>query len=272
MRWRLLAAVLALLAALALALALWHRPSLAVVVTGDRARWGPFLAGVRAVAPGAQLVLLPDPEVDQTAYCDALQECADRFRSLVCQVLCPRASEILAGYRGRAVTVASPPELASRAVVCNVMTSEQAAADALLKAVPVAPARGLALTASGLRLPAGWTQVRTERGLVEHAAAASGQRPDALLVTVPVDAAAAAALSAAHPTAPLLVASSGPAPLDAADGQVADDPARAGRLAAALLAGTYRGPRDVVVEPETVKPARALRPAGVTLLSQLGAV
>lgn len=259
------------LAAAALAARLRGR-SLVVVVSGDRRAWVPFLAGARSVSPGAQLVLLPDADLEYTAYCDALDACVARFGQVICQVPCQRAADTLARAGGRAVAVGSPPELTGGSVMANIVVSEQAYAN-LLTGLAAAPAGGrrALLSSVPVRAPAGWTQLRVEDGGGVQAALAgvSSLRFEVVVVTVPVGRAACAAVAAANPGAQVLVVSEGSAPLPDATVQVAEDAHGKGRLAAAMLRGGYAGPRDVVVDPRLVKPAQAPPAARVTLLSQL---
>lgn len=246
--------------------------STCALLYGDAAGWQGFITAFTRAYPNAQVIVLPDPEIDFTAYCDALQEAAPRFRRLVCQVPCQRASDLLRSRRFATVTLDSSPSLLQSCVVCNIVVSEQAVVDLLVARAGSLPVDGkrVLLSAAEVVAPAGWTRLRVQSGGPEAAVqSVSGLKIGLLAISIPVARPSVQALAAGSPTAKILAASRTAEPIPELTLQLHTSGEALGNLAAAMLQGIYRGPREVVSQPVVIAGAPALEPTPCTRLSAI---
>ena len=247
--------------------------STCAVLYGPAATWRTFALGFQSVYPNAQVIVVRDPEIDFTAYCDALEACDKKFSRLVCQVPCKRAAEILSSRTKPLVAIASPPENLPRSAVCNIVRSEQLAASLLIDQVKLLSVDGkkVVLSSTEVSTPSGWTQLRTSQAVPPQTALqqVGGTVIAAVVMTDFATAQNIEAVALAAPGARLFAVTPEIAQVGSLSSQVAEDGESKGRLAAAMLAGPYFGPREVTVDPLTIKPKPSVERAEVTSLCQL---
>lgn len=264
---------LTLLVAIIALVAVWAvGESTCALLYGDPAGWQAFTWAFIRAYPNAQVIVLPDPEIDFTAYCDALQEVAPRFRRLVCQVPCQRASDLLRTRRFATVTLDSSPSLLQSCVICNIVASEQAVVDLLVARAASFPVDGkrVLLSAGEVVAPSGWTRVRvavSEGGAEAAVQGVSGLKIGLLAISTPVTRATVQALAAGSPAAKILATSGTHEPIPELSLQLHTSGEALGNLAAAMLQGMYRGPREVVSQPVVLGPVPAVQPTPCTRLS-----
>ena len=251
--------------------------STCVVVYGSKETWTDFMKGFLSVYPNAQLVRLPEPELDFTAYCDAVEVCAGKFRRLVCQVPNRSAADALARrqiHRTTTVAIDSPSDLLPGCVGCNIVQTEQAFAQDLIGHVSVDKQGKRCLLSTGpLRAPKGWVHLAAGQDPVDAVRTMSGFQLAAVVVAMPIKESTVKAIMSAAPGADVLAVSAGKNKIEGLSRQISLNNESRGRLAGMMLAAPYRGPRDVVVSPVVVQPdpsAIAMEP--VTNLHQLTSV
>lgn len=257
--------------ALLLCLVWYAGDSTCVVVYGPKTAWLDFMTGFHSVFPNAQFINIPEPELDFTAYCDALEACVPRFRRLVCQVPNKTASVILSKCHSAAVALDSPSELLQGCVRCNIVQSEQVLADHLIQhASGGLQGKRCLLSSVPLRTPLGWVQLRVGTDPIAAVQAMSGFRLATVVMSAAVDEKAVLAVAGAAPGAEILAVTRDCDQLDCLERQICVDGVATGKLAAAMLRAPYTGPRDVVVSPRLIRPdptAIAMEP--LTTLRQL---
>lgn len=267
--------LVALVMLLLFACLVWFQgDSTCLVLYGPKETWAGFMTGFTSVYPNAQLVNLPEPELDFTAYCDALEVCAGKFRRLVCQVPNRSAADALSRrqlHGTTTVAIDSPSDLLPDCVGCNIVQTEQAFAQELIGHVDAEKEGKRCLLSTGpLRAPKGWVHLQAGKDPVDAVRAMSGFQLAAVVVAVPIKESTVKAIMGAAPGADVLAVSVGERKIEGLSRQISLDHVSRGRLAGMMLSAPYRGPRDVVVAPVVIFPdpsAIAMEP--VTTLRQL---
>ena len=233
------------------------------------------------VLPCAEVVVMPDPEIDFVAYVDALQDISPRFQRLVCQVPNQRAMRVLMARKGVTVSLQSDPALAQPCVTCNIVASEQDLVNAMLPHTNV-EGRKLLISSAPCRLPKGWTQMQASEAegfsdAIGVSNKTTSMKLSVVMISKPelVSQRVVDALRAGNPSCILCAATHDT--MAALTCQVKPNDIDTGRLAAcmSLLGGNYKGQQSVVVEPVVVKPTIQLERCNATslrILQQIGSL
>lgn len=257
---------------LLLALLMSSKSDTCVVLFGDDQQWEGLVQGVVQVLPDATLKRVTDPGVDFEAYATAVRELSPQFTRMVCQIPNKAVQDIVRRRAGDTVAVATDPGLASGHVVANIVSSQQALANALLDHCPVVDGKKLLVSTSTCRVPKGWAQMQPDKGM-DWTNKLSSMKYCVIVVSDPglASPSVIAALQAGNPRSVILAATTNQVPQRGLLCQVSTNQLDAGRLAACLcmLGRRYRGQQTLVVDPLVVKPSVSIRETAATSLKQL---
>lgn len=246
--------------------------STCMVVYGSKARWRPLAAGFLDVYPNAEVIVMPEPEIDFVAYCDALQDCSNTYKRLLCQLPCQAAADIVKRRRGTTVTVYTLPSYIPPNIACNIVQSEQRVADVLLELASKTQSydKKILISSTALRSPGGWMNTVQSSNPQTALQQLTSLKISCVVVSYDITETDVQNIRLAAPEALVLASTSGSGMFSALYGQVTEDLGTEGKLAGIMLKGNYKGPRDIVVDPLIIKPKdRDLINARVTSIQQL---
>lgn len=243
-----------------------------VVLYGDDAQWAGFVHGVLQVLPDATVRRVTDPGIDFRAYVESLRELSPQFTRMVCQIPNKTAQDVVRLRTGNTVAVATDPGLAQGHVVANIVSSQQALADALLRHCPVVDGKKLLVSTSTCRVPKGWAQMQPDKGM-DWTNRLSSMKYSVIVIADPALASPSVVLGlqAGNPKTVILAATPGNLPQRGLLCQVSTNQVDGGRLAACLciLGERYLGQQTLVVDPIVVRPAVGIQKCNATSLRQL---